>query len=284
MRVHVSGPANYPVVADFTGAGRDSFMTVWNQVRFWTLKDATGALVYSLPWGLPGDFPMGCQFNLEADNVADRVVVRTNPDGTLTWYTVLSNGLGRVESVHVLEEVPGLHWIVLPACHRGCETRDVIGSGHSVDSCCACGKPFDGQPTSARDSSPARPGARQDRLHEVDEFIVRRVQGDAGERDRLVGDPTAYFAEACRELTGTRPEEHFGIKEVRVRCETDRLVYVVLVADHTAGESRPPVGTGARPARDRGRIVAEARRGGTGCRVGAMPRSGRSAGGTSAGG
>ncbi len=106
LRVRVSGPANHPVVADFTGAGRDSFMTVWAPVRFWTLKDGNGALVYSLPWGVPGDFPMGCQFNREKDDLADRVVVRTHPDGTLTWYTALSDGLGQVEGFGSITDIP----------------------------------------------------------------------------------------------------------------------------------------------------------------------------------
>ena len=106
MLVHVSGPANHPVVADFTGEGHDSFMTVWAPVRFWTLKDAHGNLIYSLPWGAPGDFPIGCQFNREVDNVADRVVVRTELSGVLTWYTVLSDGLGKVESFGSITDIP----------------------------------------------------------------------------------------------------------------------------------------------------------------------------------
>ena len=106
LKVHVSGPHNYPVVADFTGENKDSFLTVYNLSRFWTLKDSSGRLLYSLPWGIPGDTPLGCQFNREVDSIADRVMVRTESDGRDLWYTVYSNGLGNVESFGSITDIP----------------------------------------------------------------------------------------------------------------------------------------------------------------------------------
>ncbi len=106
LLVKVSGPNNYPVVADFTGEGKDSFLTVYTFSRFWTLKNQLSQPVYSLPWGVPGDHPLGCQLNREADNIADRVMVRTNPEGTLTWYTAFSSGGGIGESFGSISDVP----------------------------------------------------------------------------------------------------------------------------------------------------------------------------------
>lgn len=106
MKVYVAGKNNYPVVADFTGEGKDSFLTVFNFTRFWSLRNSNGKLIYSLPWGIPGDTPLGCQFNRQVDNVADRVMVRTQADGQEIWYTVYSNGLGNVESFGSITDTP----------------------------------------------------------------------------------------------------------------------------------------------------------------------------------
>ena len=141
----------------------------------------------------------------------------------------LSNFLWQVNTVHILEEKPGLHWLVLPACHRGCRNGTVIESGLSTISCQACGKPSGRQAASLCDSTSPRPKTRLEGIHQVDDFVVRAVEADASSRERLVAGPTAFFAQACHQIAGAGPEEAFGIREVRVACDTDRMLYVVLL-------------------------------------------------------
>ena len=137
--------------------------------------------------------------------------------------------LWQVKRVDLLEEAPGLHWLVLPACHRGCEALDVQGGAASTGSCRACGKPL-GPGACQRDISPAQ--APASRIHDVDEFIARSVQADASSRARLLADPRAVFAQAAQELHGVDPLEEFGIREVRVAEDTDTTLYFVLLARH----------------------------------------------------
>ena len=138
--------------------------------------------------------------------------------------------LWQVKRVDLHEEAPGLHWLVLPACHRGCEALAVQGGVPSTGSCRACGKTFGPAGACQRDASPAQTPAN--RIHDVDEFIARSVQADASSRARLLADPSAVFAHAAQELLGVNALEEFGIREVKVAEDTDAMLYFVLLARH----------------------------------------------------
>lgn len=88
--VALGGPANDPIVGDFSGNGKADFVTVWQLVRFWTIKNAAGELLSSLPWGAEGDTPLACRWDVDA--AADRAIVRVNQNFTLDWYVATSSG------------------------------------------------------------------------------------------------------------------------------------------------------------------------------------------------
>lgn len=94
--------------------------------------------------------------------------------------------LWQVKNVSVVEEAPGLHWLILPACHLGCGTPEVLELPPASDSCQVCGKPGGGCQQVASALS-----TRADRIHEVDEFVVRSVEADASALARLVAADTS---------------------------------------------------------------------------------------------
>ena len=145
--------------------------------------------------------------------------------------------LWQVKNVGLLEEAPGLHWLVLPACHRGCAMLDGEGARPSTGSCQACGKPLGPASERVRETMPAATPAS--RIHAVDEFIIRAAQADAATRARLLADPTSVFAQAAQEVFGVRTREAFGIREVRVAEDTDTALYFVLLARHESANSAP---------------------------------------------
>jgi thermitase len=104
LAVSLGGQSHDPVVGDFTGDGRDEFVTVWQLVRFWSVKDYAGQLLSSLPWGEPGDTPLAC--DVDGDQATDRVIVRVRPDNTLDWYTAFAVGGASVNNLGSLGDVP----------------------------------------------------------------------------------------------------------------------------------------------------------------------------------
>ena len=49
--------------------------------------------------------------------------------------------LAQVREVRFVEEEPGLHWLLLPECHRGCKSLDGgLQVARSYNSCLACGR------------------------------------------------------------------------------------------------------------------------------------------------
>ncbi len=102
--VSLGGPANDPVIGDANGDGTDDLGTVWQLVRFWTLKTSENATIYSLPWGMPGDTPLFC--NLDSDKIADRVIARVESNNSLSWYTAYGTGAGSVVSFGSLGDTP----------------------------------------------------------------------------------------------------------------------------------------------------------------------------------
>ncbi len=144
--------------------------------------------------------------------------------------------LWQVDTVRIVEEMPGLHWLILPACHLGCATLEGKEVPESTDSCSMCGKPQGKAGACVQDFSSATTPV--ERIHQIDEFIVRSVIGDASSRARLLADPSGFFAQSSQTLFGVLPQEEFGIQEVKVVSDTDTLLYVVLLASHRSIPSK----------------------------------------------
>jgi subtilisin family serine protease len=86
------GPDNDVVVGDFTGTGKDSFVAVWKIMRFWSVKNDQGSLLWSQPWGLNTDTAVACNWPADQNKIADRVAVRAQADGKLKWFVVSEAG------------------------------------------------------------------------------------------------------------------------------------------------------------------------------------------------
>jgi hypothetical protein len=141
--------------------------------------------------------------------------------------------LGQVREVRVVEEKPGLHWMLLPACHHGCDVAEKPQDAQEAqpeDSCSVCGRP-----TGAGGCSPEAPASAVttlDRIHVVDEYLTRSMDASAAIRDSVMKDPTEAFAQATQTLFGASPEELFGIHETKLGVETDTMIYTIRLADH----------------------------------------------------
>jgi hypothetical protein len=138
--------------------------------------------------------------------------------------------LRQVTEVHFVEEEPGLHWLLLPACHRGCETLEASVVAQSPDACVVCGRPQGAASSSCK--APDSLATPTERIHAVDEHLVRSLDADPSARDRVMKDPNEAFAQASQALFGGRPEDLFGIHEVRVVADTDTMLYAIRLADH----------------------------------------------------
>ncbi|OVE80433.1 hypothetical protein BVY02_00175 [bacterium J17] len=90
ISTQVGGPANDPVVGDFTGDGKDDFMAIWQLIRFWQLKDSNGNFISAEPWGKPGDTPLGCDW--DGDKRSERVVARVSERGVIDWFSASGTG------------------------------------------------------------------------------------------------------------------------------------------------------------------------------------------------
>ena len=97
--------------------------------------------------------------------------------------------LGQVKEVRLVEEEPGLHWFLLPACHRGCEEIKKPEADHAPGECVVCGRP-QGAADGCGMSSDSL-ATNLDRIHAVDDYLVRlgrpgslRPQAVAGGSDR----------------------------------------------------------------------------------------------------
>jgi hypothetical protein len=138
--------------------------------------------------------------------------------------------LRQVKEVRFVEEEPGLHWLLLPACHRGCEIFLGPEAAQSHGSCTMCGRPVGAASSSSK--SPNSLATTLDRIHAVDDYVVRSQDMDRSVRDRLMKDPTEVFAQASQTLFGARPEELFGIHEIQLAVDTDTMIYAIHLADH----------------------------------------------------
>ena len=138
--------------------------------------------------------------------------------------------LRQVKEVRFVEEEPGLHWLLLPACHRGCDMLLGPEAAQVQDSCTLCGRPLGAESSDCK--SPSFLATTLDRIHAVDDYVVRSLTTDRSARDRVMKDPTEAFAQASEALFGARPEELFGIHEVRLAVDTNTMIYAIHVADH----------------------------------------------------
>lgn len=104
VAVKIGGLGHDVVVGDFTGDGKDDFGAVWQVIRFWSVKDSSGNLLYSLPWGEPGDTPIVCDW--DGDGVSDRFMVRVSSGHNLEWYGAQADGAVSVSSFGSLGDIP----------------------------------------------------------------------------------------------------------------------------------------------------------------------------------
>jgi thermitase len=102
--ISLGGPANDPIIGDVDGDGAEDIGAVWQLVRFWTMKNSSNTFISSLPWGVPGDTPLFCK--IDGDNTSDKVIVRVEPNNTLSWYTMLGSGGADVKSFGSLGDKP----------------------------------------------------------------------------------------------------------------------------------------------------------------------------------
>jgi hypothetical protein len=137
--------------------------------------------------------------------------------------------LGQVREVRVVEEKPGLHWLLLPACHHGCDVAEPEAA-QSQDSCGVCGRPQGAGSCSPELATSAV--TTLDRIHAVDDYVARSLEMSPSVRDRVMKDPTETFAQATQTLFGARPDELFGIHEIKLGVETDTMLYNIRLADH----------------------------------------------------
>lgn len=94
-----------PVLADFQGIGSDSPAVVEQLQRFWTIKNTSGQLLSSEPWGYAGDTPFGCHFL--GDAKADRVISRIETNNTISWYVIGASNVVKVLSFGAFGDTTG---------------------------------------------------------------------------------------------------------------------------------------------------------------------------------
>ena len=129
--------------------------------------------------------------------------------------------LWQVRAATVVEESPGLHWLILPACHRGCQALETL----PADSCRVCGKP------GGCSQAVGQGCTVWDLIHDIDERIIRIVQADSRARERLMRDPTTFFSEVAETRFRTNSAS-LGIREVGVAEDTETTVCFPLLATH----------------------------------------------------
>jgi hypothetical protein len=144
--------------------------------------------------------------------------------------------LNRVKEVHFIEEQPGLHWLVLAACHHGCESVEAPEGQLTADSCHVCGRPQGPAGSSAQSQNV--PATMLERIHAVDDYLERSVSLGGEFHDQVMNDPTGAFVKATLKLFGAGPEELFGIHEVRLAADTETMIYSVRLADHAPKRTR----------------------------------------------
>lgn len=105
LQINLGGIANDPIIGDFSGNGISEFTAIWQLIRFWTVKDINNQVLFSLPWGMPGDTPLVCDRN--GDGKDDRFMVRVNENFMLDWYGMLSNNTAEVSRFGSISDIPG---------------------------------------------------------------------------------------------------------------------------------------------------------------------------------
>lgn len=146
--------------------------------------------------------------------------------------------LSQVESVEIVEEEPGLHWLIVPECHHGCEVAPHPSPRGEGDSCQVCGNPQGPCPRRQATAADDR-----ERIRAVDDLVVRMANADPATRARLTSDPTAVFTEAALALFGHRPQEDLGVHEVKVARDSETSIVVPLLARHESKKQAAAVAT-----------------------------------------
>jgi hypothetical protein len=90
-------------VGRFTNSSRDEFMTIWQLIRFWSVKDSGNQLLFSQPWGEPGDTPV--PMDVDGDGLTDRIITR-QIGSNWQWFTAFAAGGARVDTFGASSERP----------------------------------------------------------------------------------------------------------------------------------------------------------------------------------
>ena len=135
--------------------------------------------------------------------------------------------LAQVKEGRFVEEEPGVHFLLLPACHRGCGPV----KSESADECVMCGLP---RPIAGSICKPVQGlTSTLDRIHAVDDYLVRSLDTSRAARDLVMKDPTQAFAQTTQTLFGASPEKLFGIHTARIVQDTESILHNIRLADHT---------------------------------------------------
>lgn len=87
--INLGGLGYDALTGDFNGDGAADLSLVWQPARYWQVKNFSNQLIMNLPWGMPGDTPLTCDF--DGDSLSDRIIVRANASGTLDWFIAYAN-------------------------------------------------------------------------------------------------------------------------------------------------------------------------------------------------
>jgi len=203
------------------------------------LEDVDTVIQLSLRWPMRAILAAGADQCLDRWTIGRRLSAKASADpdfrrdlfahprclGALAACAALgvrpASYLWQVQETTTLEEEPGIHWLVLPACHLGC-TPEPSHAQSQVGACLACGKPGQGAAACPRRSQ--NPTAM---IREVDNEVIRAARTDESARRRLLSDPTAFFTQIAESLFQVPPES-LGIREVRVAEDTPSRVCLVL--------------------------------------------------------
>ena len=113
--INLGSNENIPIVGRFTQATQDEYATIWQVATFWSVKNLANQLLYSLPWGEPGDYTIAS--DIDGDGISDRIAVRQDSE-KLKWYFSTSNSEHQILEHGEPEDIPQIK-------------RDLDGDGKS---------------------------------------------------------------------------------------------------------------------------------------------------------
>jgi hypothetical protein len=144
-----------------------------------------------------------------------------------------SDFLRQVDEVQVVEESAATLYLVIPACHKGCEAPGVVPApdASGPGRCHVCGMTMPAGRSGCASGASAPAAVRDNGVGrgDIERSLTERVAGDRALRKRLVAEPLATYREYARELNGGElPAYLHAVGDIRVCEETERLLVFVL--------------------------------------------------------